>query len=508
MDLKYRIVAFLEKPKSQKLLDVDIIPITWLVFKEDDPDGCYCKFMKGPFTPERTAHLKKMVTNCESPEKDWPTYAIDIRGRAATYQEAERKVLELQHKLYVYTSDTDASAFTKANEDKKALKLKNYSDADGVKRKLNGVSIDLKKTIGSNKRRRSSTSSRTEEEPNASVSSTTSATDDEKRKMKTKLKAKKKRGRNERKADEKKRLPVEFSNDDKLEELARLPCSNRTAHSSTERSSRNFRIADEMKTSEKAPKSIQPDKNLSSLSVTSGTSVVDRSVVTEKNTEMSKVKRGIDVNNTQNFKGVLTAIIESHNVLSKQIAKGNGLIVELNLRVSNIEQNIARLLRDHEQGGNNEKNVNDMSEGELAEIPKQPIEIPIKSFDDFAKHEEQLKITSYRKKMMFRMLSIVSDKLTLTKNIGNILRTYLSRDIAMQFTSVKPMPNKHVFKSTEIYSCVKDAVIKVFSKSVTTPLSEENILKSLRSVLDNAKDWDGQRFVRINKKKMDNSSNV
>lgn len=51
MDLKYRIVTFLEKPKNQKLLDVDIIPMTWLVFKENDP-GFYCKFMKGPFPPD------------------------------------------------------------------------------------------------------------------------------------------------------------------------------------------------------------------------------------------------------------------------------------------------------------------------------------------------------------------------------------------------------------------------------------------------------------------------
>lgn len=143
---------------------------------------------------------------------------------------------------------------------------------------------------------------------------------------------------------------------------------------------------------------------------------------------------------------------------------------------------------------------------------------------------------------MYRMSSIVSDKLTLTKNIGNILRTFMSRDIAMQFTSVKPMLNKQVLKSTQLYSCIKgkiitkiyklptimdwfalysmfsetkfffwlisDAVTKVFSKSAATPLSEEKILKSIRSVLDNAKDWDGQRFVRINKKKLENTTNV
>lgn len=84
MDLKYRIVTFLEKPKNQKLLDVDIIPMTWLVFKENDP-GFYCKFMKGPFPPGRAAQLKKMVMNCESPEKDWPIFAIDIRGRAGKF---------------------------------------------------------------------------------------------------------------------------------------------------------------------------------------------------------------------------------------------------------------------------------------------------------------------------------------------------------------------------------------------------------------------------------------
>lgn len=72
-----------------------------------------------------------------------------------------------------------------------------------------------------------------------------------------------------------------------------------------------------------------------------------------------------------------------------------------------MEDNIARLIRDHEQGANHEPNTNDVSDVEMAERSREPIEIPIKSLDDFNHHEEQLKTTSYRKKIVSSLDSVL-----------------------------------------------------------------------------------------------------
>lgn len=40
---------------------------------------------------------------------------------------------------------------------------------------------------------------------------------------------------------------------------------------------------------------------------------------------------------------------------------------------------------------------------------------------------------------------------------------------------------------------------KKFSKSLTSPLSDSKFKKSLQSVVNNVKDWDGQRLMRKSK---------
>jgi len=42
-----------------------------------------------------------------------------------------------------------------------------------------------------------------------------------------------------------------------------------------------------------------------------------------------------------------------------------------------------------------------------------------------------------------------------TKNVGQILRTFLSQDLATKFTTIKPVHGKYVFRSTKMYCCIQ-----------------------------------------------------
>jgi len=45
-------------------------------------------------------------------------------------------------------------------------------------------------------------------------------------------------------------------------------------------------------------------------------------------------------------------------------------------------------------------------------------------------------------------------------NVGEILRMYFSKDLAIKFTTVKAVPEKYVFCGTELYLCIQGTIYK------------------------------------------------
>jgi len=50
-------------------------------------------------------------------------------------------------------------------------------------------------------------------------------------------------------------------------------------------------------------------------------------------------------------------------------------------------------------------------------------------------------------------------KSSLTRNLGQLLRCCMSRNLATSFTTVKAMAGKHVLSDTKLYKCFKGKLI-------------------------------------------------
>ncbi|KAH0557417.1 hypothetical protein KQX54_005708 [Cotesia glomerata] len=88
-----------------------------------------------------------MVMKCAGPLSSWPEYLVDIRGRANTYEEAEKRLEILEKNPYAYTTDNEKSAELIATSDKKKLKIKSHADnADKMKDLLNKGSLKFNKS--------------------------------------------------------------------------------------------------------------------------------------------------------------------------------------------------------------------------------------------------------------------------------------------------------------------------------------------------------------------------
>lgn len=78
---KYRLVLFINNKKTK---DIDIVPTSWIIYNGRN-STLSCKFPKQPFDEKKRELLRKMLENCEEPEKDWPSYRVELRGRACKY---------------------------------------------------------------------------------------------------------------------------------------------------------------------------------------------------------------------------------------------------------------------------------------------------------------------------------------------------------------------------------------------------------------------------------------
>lgn len=66
---------------ANKIKEIDIVPTTWLHSNASSSE-LLCKFMPEPYNKERTKKLIEMVKNADLPEETWPSYPVELVGRA------------------------------------------------------------------------------------------------------------------------------------------------------------------------------------------------------------------------------------------------------------------------------------------------------------------------------------------------------------------------------------------------------------------------------------------
>ncbi|KAH0539855.1 hypothetical protein KQX54_009166 [Cotesia glomerata] len=103
---KYQLILFLDDSLTKS---IDIVPSSWLSY-DKITDSTYCKFMPAPYDLQKFKTLQNMVMKCAGLLSSWPEYLVDIRGRANTYEEAEKRLEILEKNPYAYTTDNEKSA--------------------------------------------------------------------------------------------------------------------------------------------------------------------------------------------------------------------------------------------------------------------------------------------------------------------------------------------------------------------------------------------------------------
>ncbi|XP_051168684.1 uncharacterized protein LOC127286326 isoform X2 [Leptopilina boulardi] len=124
--------------------------------------------------------------------------------------------------------------------------------------------------------------------------------------------------------------------------------------------------------------------------------------------------------------------------------------------------------------------------------------LPFKTVGDFERFDVTLAANpTLRAKFMSSLLDLFDRNHVATKTLVNIMKKYMSRDVALSYTAVKPVKDKYVLKGTTFCKCIISVLLKNhIDKNTGIKATEHNLLSALGSVLANAKDWEGYRARR------------
>lgn len=82
---KYSLVRFVHKGKKRKCEEIDIVPSKWLSY-DKRKKRCTTQFLKPPYEEEAILLLHSLVQTAEIAPADWPTYTVEMIGRAGEFQ--------------------------------------------------------------------------------------------------------------------------------------------------------------------------------------------------------------------------------------------------------------------------------------------------------------------------------------------------------------------------------------------------------------------------------------
>ncbi|XP_071572094.1 uncharacterized protein [Temnothorax nylanderi] len=127
---------------------------------------------------------------------------------------------------------------------------------------------------------------------------------------------------------------------------------------------------------------------------------------------------------------------------------------------------------------------------------KYEINLPLKSLDEFNDFEECLNLNEDCKRDYFASLHFLADRHNnVTRSVTNMIKKYLSRELALQCTAQKQVEGKMVLKNTLFCN----AIIDVLTNKHGAIINEKDSYTALGNCLSNAKDWEGHRSQRRRK---------
>ncbi|XP_066586427.1 uncharacterized protein [Prorops nasuta] len=125
------------------------------------------------------------------------------------------------------------------------------------------------------------------------------------------------------------------------------------------------------------------------------------------------------------------------------------------------------------------------------------LSLPFKTLPTFEEFDLKLKSDeTIRKEIDEIIWSLIDTKKELVKSVTNILAKFFTGPILNNFTASRPVPGKSLFKDTELYKCAYGQINYVFKNINKDPVTEEMFCKAVGRVINNSKDWDGQRRKR------------
>lgn len=140
---------------------------------------------------------------------------------------------------------------------------------------------------------------------------------------------------------------------------------------------------------------------------------------------------------------------------------------------------------------------------------KYKCKFPIKDFDSFNAFDKTLVGDSMQYQDLHNYLKS-STKVDLNKfldSLNVLFQALFSYEVLDKYTAQRAVNGKLIFKSTNFYVCLKDALFKAYNQPGKIVLTETYLLSSIGIIISNyCKDWNGGREQRRKKKDKENSN--
>ncbi|KAK0077098.1 hypothetical protein PV326_010303, partial [Microctonus aethiopoides] len=149
---KYALVEFIEERTDDGKISIECVPSSWVKF--DQKIGkCSVKFLAQPYGPEDIRLINDFIKKCAPAPQSWPRFPIILKGDAATYSEACKKIKVLETQAFTTDSETRGTEkcrnITQKFKDKSERDLLNTSSSSSCN---SDSSISHKNRRGKKKR--------------------------------------------------------------------------------------------------------------------------------------------------------------------------------------------------------------------------------------------------------------------------------------------------------------------------------------------------------------------
>ncbi|XP_033228851.1 uncharacterized protein LOC117180461 [Belonocnema kinseyi] len=116
--------------------------------------------------------------------------------------------------------------------------------------------------------------------------------------------------------------------------------------------------------------------------------------------------------------------------------------------------------------------------------------LPFNTLQEFADFDNRLATDDKCCKEFKGSLALSFDKKIMRQTVNNIFKKYFSKNVSSQFTAVKRVATKLLFKEYHMCKCIIDVLPEKYK------CSEEEVISDISTVLSNVKDWDAGRKLR------------